>query len=151
MHRKLSIWGRKKYRERERERNVLTRRVRERVHFWARPTMEKGSQCVGMKEWRSDTVAIPPIVDRSSALILPNAIIFHSFLFFFQFFLSLIFDFSNFCFEQHLLTTEPSTSTTTTYMVLKINISCFDLRSERIDTVLLICTTFTFTASIYFC
>lgn len=30
--------------------------------------MEKGSQCVGMKECKSDTVAIPPIVDRSSAL-----------------------------------------------------------------------------------
>ncbi|EXB80091.1 hypothetical protein L484_013417 [Morus notabilis] len=48
--------------------NALTKRVRERVHFWARPTMENGSQCVGMNEWRSDTVAIPPIVDRSSAL-----------------------------------------------------------------------------------
>lgn len=47
---------------------ILTRRVLERVHFWARPTIEKGSQCVGMKEWRSETVAIPPIVDRSSAL-----------------------------------------------------------------------------------
>lgn len=30
--------------------------------------MEKGSQWVGMKECSSDTVAIPPIVDRSSAL-----------------------------------------------------------------------------------
>lgn len=30
--------------------------------------MEKGSQCVGMNEWRIDTVAIPPIVDRSSAV-----------------------------------------------------------------------------------
>lgn len=60
--------GRKKKGGGKKMENVLTRRVRERVHFWARPTMEKGSQCVGMKEWRSDTVAIPPIVDRSSAL-----------------------------------------------------------------------------------
>lgn len=50
------------------ERDVLTSKVRERVHFWARPTMEKGSQWVGMKECRIETVAIPPIVERSSAL-----------------------------------------------------------------------------------
>lgn len=49
--------------------DVLTRRVLERVHFWARPTTEKGSQCVGMKECRSETVAMPPIVDRSSAVM----------------------------------------------------------------------------------
>jgi hypothetical protein len=30
--------------------------------------MEKGSQWVGMKECSSETVAIPPMVDRSSAL-----------------------------------------------------------------------------------
>jgi hypothetical protein len=30
--------------------------------------MEKGSQCVGMKECSSDTVAMPPIVDASSAV-----------------------------------------------------------------------------------
>lgn len=30
--------------------------------------MEKGNQCVGMKECKSDTVAIPPIVERSSAV-----------------------------------------------------------------------------------
>lgn len=53
--------------ERGRE-DILTRRVLERVHFWARPTMEKGIQCVGIKEWRRETVAIPPIVERSSAL-----------------------------------------------------------------------------------
>lgn len=50
----------------------LTRRVRERVHFWARPTMEKGSQWVGIKECNNETVAIPPMVDRSSALIPPS-------------------------------------------------------------------------------
>ena len=49
-------------------RDSLTRRVRGRVHFWARPTTEKGSQWVGMKEWSSETVAIPPIVERSFAL-----------------------------------------------------------------------------------
>lgn len=48
--------------------DLLTKRVRESVHFCARPTIEKGSQCVGMNECKSDTVAIPPIVDRSSAL-----------------------------------------------------------------------------------
>lgn len=52
----------------------LTRRVRERVHFWARPTIEKGSQWVGIKECNNETVAIPPIVDRSSALIPPPSI-----------------------------------------------------------------------------
>lgn len=46
----------------------LTRRVRESGHRCARATMEKGSQCVGMKECSSDTVAMPPIVDASSAV-----------------------------------------------------------------------------------
>lgn len=55
-------------RKRGKEKNILTRRVRERVHFWARPTTEKGSQWVGMKEWRSETVVIPPMVGRSSAV-----------------------------------------------------------------------------------
>lgn len=48
--------------------NAVTRRVRERVHFWARPTMEKGSQWVGIKEWRRETVAIPPMVETSLAV-----------------------------------------------------------------------------------
>lgn len=48
-------------------RDLLTKRVRVSVHFCARPTMEKGSQCVGINECKSETVAIPPIVDRSSA------------------------------------------------------------------------------------
>lgn len=145
MHRKLLIWGRKKkYRERERGvGDVLTRRVRERVHFWARPTMEKGSQCVGMKEWRSDTVAIPPIVDRSSALILPTAIALTFFTLFFSssfnsFFLSLRFSISFllsvfffFRFAQHLLTTEPSTTTTATTTGSKNKNKIFVLRSEN--------------------
>lgn len=32
--------------------------------------MENGNQWVGMKECNSDTVAMPPIVDKSSAVIL---------------------------------------------------------------------------------
>eukprot|EP00262_Sarcandra_glabra_P012794 TRINITY_DN3376_c0_g2_i1.p1 TRINITY_DN3376_c0_g2~~TRINITY_DN3376_c0_g2_i1.p1 ORF type:complete len:115 (+),score=5.68 TRINITY_DN3376_c0_g2_i1:54-347(+) len=48
--------------------NAVTRRVLESVHFCARPTIENGNQCVGMNEWRIETVAIPPIVDRSLAL-----------------------------------------------------------------------------------
>ena len=47
------------------------KRVLERVHFLTRPTMENGNQWVGMKEWSSDMVAIPPIIDRSSA-VKPN-------------------------------------------------------------------------------
>lgn len=34
--------------------------------------MEKGNQCVGMKECKSDTVAIPPMVERSSAVNPPS-------------------------------------------------------------------------------
>lgn len=43
------------------------------VQFCARPTMENGSQCVGMKECKTDTVAMPPIVETSFAI---SAIIF---------------------------------------------------------------------------